>query len=107
MHTRTHYTNTVCLDVSLKTDLWFLIIRVRNLLPVIPVLWLFGFRVLNLFGRQEIPVVLQIPRLDLLIVNLYFVSVVWVDNQCVQVCVLIILWGRTETIMALRVVQLL
>lgn len=95
------------MDGSLKTDLWFLIIRVRNLLPVVPVLWLFGFRVLNFFGRQEIPVVLQIARLNLLIVDLDFVSVVRVDNQCVQVCVLIILWGEIETLMTLSGMQVL
>lgn len=77
-------------------NLRFLIIRVRNLLPVVPVLGLFGFGVLNLFGRQEVPVVLQIARLNLLIVDLDFVSVVRVDNQCVQVCVLIILWCGTK-----------
>lgn len=78
------------------TDLWFVIIRVRNLLPVIPVLWLFGFRVFNFFGRQEVPVILQIAGLDLLIVNLNLISVVWVDNQCVQVGVLVILQGMNE-----------
>lgn len=98
MYLQKDYINTDFLDVTLKIDLWFLIIRVRNLLPVIPVLWLFGFRVLDFFGRQEIPVILQIARLDLLIVDLNFVCVVRVDNQCVQVCVLIILQSRTETV---------
>lgn len=78
------------------TDLWFLIVRVGNLFPVVPVLWLFGFRVLYLFGRQEVPVVLQIARLNLLIVNLDLVRVVTVDNQRVQVAVLIILQDRKE-----------
>lgn len=78
---------------SCPTDLWFLIIGVGNLLSVIPVLWLFGFRVFNLFGRQEVPVILQIAGLDLLIVDLDLVGVVWVDNQRVQVGVLIILQG--------------
>lgn len=75
------------------TNLWFLIIGVGNLLPVIPVLGLFGFRVLNFSGRQEVPVILQIARLNLLIVDLDFISVVRVDNQCVQVGVLIVLQG--------------
>lgn len=79
---------------QMQTDLGFLVVRVGNLLPVIPVLWLFGFRVLNLFGRQDVPVILQTAGFDLLIVDLHLVSVVRVDNQRVQVTVLIILHGR-------------
>lgn len=78
------------------TDLRFLIVRVRNLLPVIPVLWLFGLGVLDFFGRQEVPVILQIARFHLLIIYLNLISVVRVDDQCVQVGVLIILQGRKK-----------
>ena len=87
-----------------QTDLWFLIVRVGNLLPVIPVLWLSSFRVLNFFGRQEVPVILQIARLNLLIVDLDLVSVVWVDNQCVQVGVLVILHRIEEMLAAILIV---
>ena len=78
------------------TDLWFLVIRVGDLLPLVPVLRLFGFGVLNSFGRQEVPVIFQIARLDFLIVNLDLIRVVRVDNQCVQMSVLIILQGIQE-----------
>lgn len=74
-----------------RTDLWLLIIRVRNLFPVVPVLRLFGFGVLNSFGGQEVPVLLQTARLNFLIINLDLIRVVWVDNQRVQVAVLIVL----------------
>lgn len=78
-------------QLQIWTDLWLLIVRVRNLLPVVPVLRLLGFWVLDSFGRQEVPVVLQTARLDFLVINLDFVRVVWLDNQRVQVAVLIVL----------------
>lgn len=89
-----------------QTDLWLLVVRVRNLLPVVPVLWFFGFWILNLFGRQEVPVILQISRFNLLIVDLHLISVVRVDNQCVQVTVLIILHGRKEMLTTMNDVWL-
>ncbi len=77
-----------------RTDLWFLVVRIRNLLPVIPVFWLFGFRVLNFSGRQEVPVILQIAGLDLLIVDLDLIGLIWIQNQCVKVSQLIVLEER-------------
>lgn len=83
-------------QLQIWTDLWLLIVRVSNLLPVVPVLRLLGFWVLDSFGRQEVPVVLQTARLHFLIINLDLVRVVWVDNQRVQVAVLIVLrvWDK-------------
>lgn len=85
-------------QLFILTDLWFLIVRVGDLFPVVPVLWLLGFWVLYFLGRQEVPVFLQIARLNLLIVNLDLVSVITVDNQCVQVGVLIILQDTKENV---------
>lgn len=67
------------------------IVSIVNLGTVIPVLWFLGLWILDFLGGQEIPVLLQRSRLHLLIVNLYLVGLVWVEDQRVQVCKFIIL----------------
>lgn len=62
------------------THLWFLVIRVGNLLPLIPIRRLFRFRILYLFRGQEVPILFQRSRFYFLIVNLDFISVVRIDD---------------------------
>lgn len=63
--------------------LWFFILWVIDLFPVVPVFWLLGFRVLDFLGWEEIPVVLQVTRLHFGVVDADLVGVVGTDYQCV------------------------
>ena len=38
----------------------------------------------NFFGGEEIPVSLEFTRLYLLIIDLYFVGIVWAHNQSIE-----------------------
>lgn len=67
-----------------------------NFVTVVPILRLLGFRVLNLLGRQEVPVFLQTARLHLLVVNPHLVGLIWIEDQCVQVGELVILKGKQK-----------
>ena len=71
--------------------LWFIIILrfgvlwIINLLTVIPIFRLLGFRVLDLLGRKEIPVVGQGSGFGLLVVDEDLICSIGVDDQGVQV----------------------
>ena len=69
---------------------------VVHLLTVIPVLWFLGLWVLDLLGGQHVPVLLHAAGLHLLVVDLHFVRLVWVQDQRVQVSELVILDGWRE-----------
>lgn len=49
--------------------------------PVVPVAGLLGIRILDLFGGQHVPVVLQRAGLHLLVVNPHLIGLVWVQDQ--------------------------
>lgn len=61
------------------------IIRVRDGGTIVPIFGFLGFGVLDLLGWQEVPVGLQLSRLDLLVVDLDLVGVVGVDDESVEV----------------------
>ena len=68
----------------------FGILGIINLCPVVPIGWLRSFRVRDFLGGQEIPIFLQGPALSLLVVYFNLVSVVWTNNESVEVSELII-----------------
>lgn len=71
--------------------LWFLVFGIIDLRLVIPIFWFLSIWVINLLGWQEAPVVFQLARLNLLIVDLDLIGVVWSDNQRVEVSINVIL----------------
>lgn len=69
---------------------------VVDLFSVVPVLWLLGLGVLDLLGRQHVPVLLHAAGLHLLVVDLHLVRLVWVQDQRVQVAELVVLGGQRD-----------
>jgi len=65
--------------------LWFRVLWIIQLLPVVPILWLLRFRILDLLWSQEIPVFVKLSTLLLLVVDLDFVCVVRTDDKSVEV----------------------
>lgn len=63
------------------THLWFGVFGVVDLGPVVPVLGLLSLRVLDLHGGQEVPVLLQLARFYLLVVDPHLIGLVGVQDQ--------------------------
>ena len=58
---------------------------VINLLPVIPILRLLGFRILDLLRGKEVPVLLESSGFGLFVVDQDFIGSIRVDDEGVQV----------------------
>lgn len=52
----------------------------------IPIFWFLGFWILDLLCWQKVPVIFQITRFHLFVVNQHFVAVVRANDQCVEMC---------------------
>ncbi len=81
---------------QLKAHLRFCVFRIVNFRPVVPILWLLGLGILDLFWRKEIPVFLKRTRFYFLVVDFDFVRLVWPQDQCIQVREFIILTGASR-----------
>jgi len=69
---------------------WLLVIRIINSCFVIPIARFLSFRILYFLRRKEVPVSFQLPRFHLIIINQNLISIVWLHNQCIEMCVDII-----------------
>lgn len=56
------------------------VISIVDLSTIIPVLRLLSFGVLDLLGRQEVPVILQTARFYFLIIDLHNVGLIWIQD---------------------------
>lgn len=63
---------------------------VRFTYPFVPAVWFGCTWILDFLWCQEIPIIFQVTRFNFFVIDQHLVCVVWLDDQCVEMCEYII-----------------